>query len=305
MNKSKKIFSIQIATKNRLSDLIFTLNKIKYLIVNESIECLVFDVGSSDGTFDFVNENYPDIKISRNETSKGYIFCRNKMLNQTEAEFAISLDDDAHFLSDNPLELIRNYFQNNNNCSIIGFRIFWGLEDQQNFISTEKPQIVKGFVGCGHAWRMSDWRKIPNYPEWFIFYGEEEFAAYQLFKKKLEIHYLPTIFIKHRVDLKARKSNNSDYIQRLEKSLTAGWFLFFMFYPVQKIPRIFIYSIWMQLKLKVFKGDFKALKAILLALFDLVLAIPNIIKHSNRFSIKEFKEYEALQPTKIYWQEEK
>jgi hypothetical protein len=36
---------------------------------------------------------------------------------------------------------------------------------------------VKSFVGCGHAWRMKAWHEIPNYPEWFEFYGEENYAS--------------------------------------------------------------------------------------------------------------------------------
>ena len=113
-----------ITTKNRKKDLSFTLSKINYLI-NKSVECVVFDDGSIDGTFEYVNENFPTIQLHRNEISKGYIFCRNKMLNETKADFAISLDDDAHFLTENPLETIRKHFEQNTNCGLIALRIFW------------------------------------------------------------------------------------------------------------------------------------------------------------------------------------
>lgn len=65
------------------------------------------------------------------------------------------------------------------------------------------------------------------------------------------------------------------------------------------------YSLWMQFKLKVFKGDFKALQAIVLALLDLVWNIPRIIKNSNRLTMKEYKAYNELPEAKIYWQPEK
>ena len=35
--------SILITTKNRQGDLAFTLNKISYLILDNSVECVVFD----------------------------------------------------------------------------------------------------------------------------------------------------------------------------------------------------------------------------------------------------------------------
>ena len=295
-------FSILITTKNRLKDLIFTLKKIEYLINRDDVECIICDDGSTDGTFKYLCENFSQIRLLQNQKSRGYIFSRNKLLNLTTAEFAISLDDDAHFLSDNPLELIENYFNKYTNCGLIAFRIFWGLNNPKSYFSADKPQRVQGFVGCAHVWRMSAWRKIPNYPEWFVFYGEEEFAAYQLFKKNIEIHYLPTVLVQHRVEVKSRKQN-ADYTVRLRRSLRSGWYLYFMFLPISKIPRKIAYSIWIQLTLKVFKGDFNALKAVTFALLDLILAIPKIIKYSNRLTINEFEEFNQLQNTKIYWKE--
>jgi hypothetical protein len=47
------------------------------------------------------------------------------------------------------------------------------------------------------------------------------------------------------------------------------------------------------------------LKAIGLALLDLVWNIPKIIKNSNRLTKKEYERYNQLPETKIYWQPEK
>jgi GT2 family glycosyltransferase len=150
---------------------------------------------------------------------------------------------------------------------------------------------------------MQAWRDIPNYPEWFVFYGEEEFASYQLFKKNWEIHYLPEVLVNHRVNVKSRR-NNADYTIRLRRSLRSGWYLFFLFYPLKTIPREMVYSLWIQFKIKVFKGDFKALLAIGLALCDLVWNIPKIMKNSNRLTQKEYESYNQLPETKLYWQPE-
>jgi glycosyltransferase involved in cell wall biosynthesis len=300
----EKIFSILISTKNRCNDLIFTLNKLQDLLIREDVECIVYDDGSDDGTFEYVQNNYPNIQLQRNELSKGYLFCRNQLLEQTKATYAISLDDDAHFLTDNPLKKIQNYFESNPNCGLIAFRIFWGLTEPADTISFEFPERVQSFVGCAHVWRMQSWRHIPNYPEWFVFYGEEDFAAYQLFKRDLEVHYFPEIVVNHRVDLKLRK-NSADYYIRLRSSLRSGWFLFFLFYPKRIIPRKIVYSIWMQLQLKVFKGDVKVLQVIGLVLFDLFLAITKIIQNSNRLTKTEFDSFDKLPAARIYWQPKK
>jgi glycosyltransferase involved in cell wall biosynthesis len=292
--------AILISTKNRKNELALTLNKINYFLVVEEAKIVIFDDGSTDGTFKYIKENFPTIQLHRNETSQGYLFCRNKMLNDTKADYAISLDDDAHFVTENPLEFIRNHFEENTRCGLVALRIFWGLKDPQTLAFTEETERVQGFVGCGHVWRMSAWNDIPNYPEWFEFYGEENFASYQLFKKKWEVHYLPEVLVHHRVDVKARRKN-ADYTIRLQQSLRSGWYLFFLFYPLKEIPRKMAYSIGMQLKLKVFKGDLNALQAIVLALFDLVWNMPRIINNSNRLTPEEYKIYNVLPETKIYW----
>jgi len=103
-------FTILISTKNRCDDLLFTLNLIKPLLTSE-LTCVVFDDGSSDDTSNKVEELFPEVKLKRNARSKGYIYCRNLMLNETKADFAISLDDDANFIGNSSLDLISKYFQ--------------------------------------------------------------------------------------------------------------------------------------------------------------------------------------------------
>ena len=296
-------FSFQITTRNRLEDLKVTLNTLLPFIKNNDFEVVVIDDASTDGTSDFINENYPEIKLKRNSASLGLIANRNWMLNNTTAQYAISLDDDANFLTENPLEIIQSYFEQNTNCGLVALRVFWGLDKPNSKRSAEKPSRVQGFVGCGHIWRMSAWNSIPDYPAWFVFYGEEDFASYQLFKKNIEIHYLPQVLVHHRVDVKSRR-NNADYTLRLRRSLRSGWYLYFLFFPLQNVPRKMAYSIWMQLKLKVFKGDMRALQAIALAMFDLVMSIQKIIKNSNRLTNKQYKEYQKLAETKLYWKPE-
>lgn len=298
---SNSSFTILITTKNRLTDLALTLDKIKYLFEKKEVECIICDDGSSDGTSDFLETQYPEIQFIQNPVSKGLIFSRNRLLNLVTTEYAISIDDDAHLITENPLGSIHNHFEENANCGLMALRVFWGLEAPKTIISNEQPNRVQGFVGCAHVWRMKAWRDIPQYPEWFVFYGEENFASYQLFKKNWEIHYLPEVLVHHRVDVKARKKDK-DYAIRLRRSLRSGWYLFFLFYPLKTIPLKMGYSLWIQFKLKVFKGNFKALKAIVLALFDLVWNMPIILKNSNRLTLKEYNAYNELPETKIYWQ---
>lgn len=292
-------FSILISTRNRRADLLLTLQKIRPLLDRNDTECVVFDDGSTDGTFEMVRLDFPNVKLQRNETAKGYIFCRNRMLDETRAGFAVSLDDDAHFLSENPLAEIENYFDANPQTGVIAFRIYWGKTPPANTRTTQMPQRVKAFVGCGHAWRMEAWRDIPAYPEWFGFYGEEEFASFELFKKRWHVSYLPQILIQHRVEMALRKSW-PEFNFRYRRSLRSGWHNYFLFYPIPKIPKHFAYSFAMQLK-KMVKGDFKVVVPVFYALADVVAAIPKYAKNRNGLNRDQFAAYKKLPDTKLYW----
>jgi glycosyltransferase involved in cell wall biosynthesis len=301
---SHPTFSILITTKNRLSDLVFTLEKIQYLLDREDVVCLICDDGSTDGTAPYLQTHYPGIRIIQNPKSQGLIYSRNRLMGLVTTEFAISLDDDLHFITQNPLKIISNFFNHNANAAVLSFRIFWNMTEPKTTETSDQSMPMQSYAGGAHAFRMKAWNEIPNYPAWFIFYGEENFASYQLFKKKWQVYYLPEVLVHHRVDIKARKQHK-DYVQRQRRSLRAGWYLFFMFYPLIEIPRKMAYSLWMQFKLKVFHGDFKALLAISLALLDLVWNMPRIIKNSNRLTPKEYESYNQLAETQLYWQPEK
>ena len=296
-------FAILITTKNRLQDLIFTLNKINYLLERSDVECILCDDGSTDGTFDYIKGHFPRTTIFRNETSKGLIFSRNVLLGKTTAKYAISIDDDLHFITENPLEIIESYFETNSYCGLVSFRIFWSKGNLESTSTLDKSMRVKSFAGGAHAWKMSAWKSIPNYPDWFVFYGEEDFAAYQLFKKNIEIHYLPEVLVHHRVDVQARK-NNQDYQLRQRRSFRSGWYLYFLFYPFSVIPKKLVYTLWIQIKTKTFKGDFKATLGIIQALFDVILNFPKLLKQSNRLSSSEYQSILKLPPTKLYWKPE-
>lgn len=304
MRLNHTTFSIVITTKNRKDDLAITLYKIRHLLKREDVACIICDDGSTDETFSFIKEQYPQIQLIQNTVSKGLIYSRNRLMSLVNSKYAISIDDDLHFITQNPLEYIEDAFNKNPKIAVLGFRIFWSSQEPKIIVTNDVSHRMKSFVGCGHVWLMSAWKDIPNYPAWFIFYGEEDFASCQLFKKNWEIHYLPEVLVNHRVDIKSRKKN-ADYSIRLQRSLRAGWYLYFLFLPIKYIPRKMLYSIWIQIKTKVFKGDLKALRALILALLDLVISVPKLIKNSNRLSNFEYQEYQKLEETQLYWQPKK
>ncbi len=295
-------FTILITTYNRKNELNNTLLSLRLFMVT-GVPVIVCDDGSSDGTSELIRKSFPEIHLISNEENLGLIYSRNRLLNLVTTSYAISLDDDANFLSEAPLGKMANYFEAHPRCAVISFRIYWGLECPKEKETSDGPEVVKSFVGCGHAWRMQAWKEIPDYPSWYRFYGEENFASSQLFKTCREVHYLPTILVHHRVDNKARKKNK-DYYLRARKSLRADWFNYFIFYPKSQLVRLFLYTIKAQLLKAKKTRDMKVVKNLFLALGDIVVNSRRLKKNRNSLTSSEYSEWKKLPNARIYWKKE-
>jgi glycosyltransferase involved in cell wall biosynthesis len=292
-------FSIIITTYNRLDELKFTLNSLETLI-DKGVKIIICNDGSTDGTSEFLEKEYPQIRLLVNPVNKGLIYSRNLLMNHVKTPYAISLDDDANFMSSDPLGKIAEYFRKESACGVIAFRIYWAIERPKNLVSSDRMKIVKSFVGCGHVWRMQSWKEIPAYPEWYQFYGEETFASIQLFKKNWEVHYLPSILVHHRVDNKARKKDK-DYYLRARRSLRADWYNYIIFYPNNSIFRLFLSSIKSQILKASKTKDIKVINNLFLVVKDLLKNSFRLIKNRNNLTNSEYQEWKRLPDAKIYW----
>ncbi len=292
-------FSILITTFNRLKELKYTLNSLEVLI-NVGAKIIICDDASTDGTSIFLKQEYPEIELLKNADNKGLIYSRNLLMNHVKTPYAISLDDDANFLSSNVLEEISSYFEKNNKCGIISFRVYWGKTKPIIVHSDELACRVKSFLGGAHVWRMQAWNEIPDYPGWYLFYGEETFAALQLFKKGWGVYYLPSVLVHHRVDNKARKGDK-DYYVRARRSFRADLYNFMIFYPKRRLLKLFLYS----LKSQIFKAkktnDMKFAKNLLLAMGDVFANSGKLKKNRKSLTFSQYEEWKKLPDAKIYW----
>ena len=138
----------------------------------------------------------------------------------------------------------------------------------------------------------------------FVFYGEVVFAGYEVFKQNLQIHYVPDIFIQHRVNINERKNNN-DYVLRNRRAIRSGWYLWILFIPLKYIPKYWLYSVYTQLRTKVIKGDYKVLAALIMAFNDVMFNTLKLIRNRNRLTSDEYQNYLKIPSPKIYWQSNK
>jgi hypothetical protein len=84
---------------------------IKYSVDNETIVC-VADNGSSDGSPEWVAENYSEVKLIKLDKNYGFAGGYNLAVNQLEAKYFVLLNSDIE-VTDNWLHPLVSFMDNN------------------------------------------------------------------------------------------------------------------------------------------------------------------------------------------------
>src|SRR6478672_4895047 len=101
--------SFMIASHNRREELLKTLSSCtEQTYLNRDIH--VVDDGSSDGTYDAVRSQFPDVIITHNKEALGSVVSRNILFQRVTGEILIGFDDDSRFLSsDSTLRVVERF----------------------------------------------------------------------------------------------------------------------------------------------------------------------------------------------------
>lgn len=300
MHSSKQI-TLQITTCNRIEALKITLARIHDILMDERVYIIFCVDGSTDDTYDYLTENFPQAEIIRNTKSIGLIASRNRMMALTQTPYALSLDDDLNILTSHSIDTLLHFFETHQDCAVQSFRIFWSTTPPVQTNHSEKVEMIAGFAGGAHAFRMKAWHQINPYPEWYRFYGEEEYASMQLFKAGWKIYYNPEVLGHHRVDINNRKRSVKDYFTRQKLSYRAGLYNIVCFFPLKTLPKIYAYSFLKQLRTKLFKGDMIATAGVICGLCSFLFNLYRLPRYANRFSHAEFEHYMKLKKVPLFW----
>jgi GT2 family glycosyltransferase len=294
------MLSLLISTRNRRADLLRTLRVMAPAFL-PGHEVMVLDDASEDGTAETVATEFPAVRLLRHEVRTGYIAARNELLAAARGELAISLDDDAEIATAGFLDRIAEHFAAHPRCGVLALRIFWGRTLPASTLPAstgvaDPPRRVQSFVGCGHVWRLEAWRSLPPYPAWFEMYGEESFASYELLRRGWEVHYLPSVLVHHRVDLKDRPA--AERAWRFRRQLRAGLFLACLFHPGKLLPRHIAYAFREQARRDRRLSDLVRVAA------DLVRHAPRLRRERRALSPEQWELWQSMEPALIYWSPE-
>jgi hypothetical protein len=229
-----KKFAICIVTKNRNSELDYTLSKLEKIVGFENCNFYVFCDGENISydlriKFSFVNW-YSSNKLL------GASFARKKLFENVSEPIIIGFDDDSHPIDTDFLKVVEQLFNENNKLAIISFSEIKGiysdieLETIKLKIKKQEEVLANEFFGCGYAIRNKYYKMTNGFPAFIDIYGEESFVSMEIIALKFEILYFPKLIVHHRVNNLKRADYGYNYF-RFEKQLKNTLLFYYRYYP--------------------------------------------------------------------------
>lgn len=291
---------IIITTKNRVSDLIFTINHMISIGFIQS-QFYIIDDGSTDNTYEIIKAKFPNILLEKNDEPKGYMFNRSKMMSNTKRDFILSLDDDSHIRYREDVEKAIDILQSNSNYGIFHFHVFNQLDDPTPKTRlTNEIYKVKSYIGCGHIIKREVIQKVGTYFNELEFYEEEMNFSLRAFKAGYYVVTNESLVVHHRIDQKARslqKHNINDkgvygYYWRKKMHSSNRLIIPLINYP---------YGIDVYYFIKIFSGIFyqstfidKKINLVFVSLKRVVSLRKEILNNIDKLSYNQFKEWNNL-----------
>ena len=210
--------SIVITTRNRRDE---ALRAISSCLAQEncSIEILLFDDASDDGTVEAVRKKFPSVRIFSNPSRMGYIHNRNRGFEEALGSVVFSIDDDAYFSSRDIVMSVLKHFRDD--CTIAAVAIpFIEPMNRRSLSSLQTPFISRsgdelcGYIGCAHAVRREIVLSLGGYREFFIHQGEERDLCLRMIAAGFRIVYGGQGLIVHMVSPKRQLDRVTYYASR-------------------------------------------------------------------------------------------
>ncbi len=202
---------ILVVTRNRPDQLRELISHISERIdlTRADIKMLILDNGSDEPLFkDFPNELPHGLRIEflRTEENLGVCGGRNFLLERSQAEFKLEIDDDAEILTPNLPARISEVFSSHPKVGVLAFKILRDKKGQfaskeYPFFNKKRPIDQKGytawFIGCAHVFRAECLKNVGKYRDFFPYGSEEQDLSLRVFDAGWDIYYDPACAVIH------------------------------------------------------------------------------------------------------------
>jgi GT2 family glycosyltransferase len=205
------ICSICIANYNGMGIIDATLKSVMAQDCTFPIEIIVHDDASTDGSVDFIQKNYPDVKLMVSEVNTGFCISNNRMVSKAAGKYILLLNNDA-VLFPNAISTLYKEASQQNTPAILGLPQYNFFTDKlidrgillDPFInavpnlSTKRTDV--GMITGACLWiPRTLWDELGGFPEWFHILGEDMFLCCLARLRGYPVKTLHTSGFKHRV----------------------------------------------------------------------------------------------------------
>ncbi len=186
-----------ITTKNRAADLRRTLAVLRAL--NPApLEILITADGCTDDTVAAVRREAPDTRLIINETGRGSVASRDRMMREARGDLVLALDDDSYPEQADCLTRIAPLFEKNSDLAIAHFP---QRTDEYPATLTQTDfgpaRLTRSFANSGAVLRRAVYLELPGFEPEFVHMYEEPDYALQCVGTGHEVLYSPVVTIRH------------------------------------------------------------------------------------------------------------
>jgi len=196
------LISIVISTKNRPESLERTLASVRRQDCHSELEIVVVDDGSTQPVGDLGS----DVRLFRNPESLGMCGARNRGFRAARGRYAVYLDDDAEFATDDALSRALERARSVDRCGVVGFRQLRpdrSTHYMQPAVS-EVPCLTNRFYGYGFMFDRALLEELDGFRDPFGYYLEEIEISLRVLDRGYRIVYEPGASVVHYEDPRGR-----------------------------------------------------------------------------------------------------
>lgn len=195
-------------------------------VINQDAEIILVDNGSTDNSIDYVEKNYPSVRLVKLNKNFGFARAINEGVKASDCEYVILLNNDTEVGQDFVKSLIECAdlhpevisvnskllnFYDRKTIDGVGIQINevgqarsigWQVEDGNRF---SKEQYIFGATGGASLFRREEFIKLGGFDDSYFMYSEEVDFAFRAQFLGYKSIYCPKAYVYHKHKASARR----------------------------------------------------------------------------------------------------
>jgi glycosyltransferase involved in cell wall biosynthesis len=179
---------VVICTRNRRETLVRAIES-ALAQGHRPLRIRVYDDESEDGTSEYVHSRFPDVRLERETSRRGYITLRNKALRDSSAEYVCFLDDDAYYASSTTIEKCVGEMESWESAAVLAMpMVEEGISVDARVSEVPAPgEPLRSFRGCACMMRRRDVMAGGGFRDFLVHQGEERDLSIRLYARSMYV----------------------------------------------------------------------------------------------------------------------